>query len=195
MLSKSSHGPSRSRTTPIRVHGEGLPAHGGGEEPKGNVYKMSLNSRNLVDDYGEGGLAPEIGDLRDLYYLQLQSTNLIEIPPEIGKLKNLEWLDLSNNALQNLPIQIGQLNDLWWLQLSNNDLERLPNQIGNLSQLEGLEIHNNFSLNGPIPMNLTSLDLYYFYFNGTGLCIPNNLRMQQWLEGIEHVQGTGEACR
>ena len=68
--------------------------------------------------------------------LLLNNIDIVKLPPEIGQLNNLEYLDIDNNRLENLPPEIGQLNNLQILRINNNHLESLPPEIGQLENLQ-----------------------------------------------------------
>jgi len=114
-------------------------------------------------------LPPEIGNLKNLEELHLQTNKLTSLPPEIGNLQSLRVLNLSNNKLtclsletdklqclesleelhlagnelKSLPPEIGNLKSLRILNLSNNKLTRLPPEIDKLQDLQSLDISNN----------------------------------------------------
>jgi hypothetical protein len=93
-------------------------------------------------------LPKEIGNLKQLTYLEIQGNGLSELPSEIGKLTQLEFLDVSYNDLTELPSEIGNLKNLKYLSVDANNLLKLPVEIVNLTNLERLEIGlgNNSSL-------------------------------------------------
>ncbi|XP_062985991.1 leucine-rich repeat-containing protein 40-like [Elgaria multicarinata webbii] len=85
----------------------------------------------------------EIGRLRNLTLLYLDSNNLREVPVEIGSLVKLERLTLSNNSLTSLPEEIGGLQRLRSLHLANNSLEALPAPLCQLRNLVFLDASDN----------------------------------------------------
>ncbi|XP_053101945.1 leucine-rich repeat protein soc-2 homolog [Hemicordylus capensis] len=85
----------------------------------------------------------EIGQLRNLTFLYLDSNNLKELPVEIGSLANLERLTLSNNSLISLPKEIRGLQRLRSLHLANNNLAELPASICQLRSLVFLDATDN----------------------------------------------------
>ena len=81
---------------------------------------LYLRGRNLT-----GEIPPELGNLKNLTYLDLQRNKLTgEIPPELGELVNLERLALAGNALiGSIPSELGRLANLWLLRLEGNNLD------------------------------------------------------------------------
>ena len=93
----------------------------------GLVYKMrfvyndpaNFNGNNL-----SGHLIPELGDLSELSFLEIQFSQLSgNIPEELGKLKHLYHLNLSYNQLSGeIPTSISQMTGLEYLVLYKNQL-------------------------------------------------------------------------
>jgi len=80
----------------------------------------------------------------NLTRLDLSNNRLTNAPQsQIGQLKELVYLDLSKNALTGLPAELGQLKKLETLNVSDNQLTGLPMELGNLTQLRTLDISNN----------------------------------------------------
>lgn len=99
------------------------------------VYKLRLH--NLTS------LPKEIGELKNLQYLNLEINSLTSLPKEIGELKNLQVLNLHYNSLTSLPKEIGNLKDLEGLYLSIGNLTSLPREIKNLKKLQNLNLGGN----------------------------------------------------
>ena len=103
---------------------------------------------NIIDS-----IPPEIGNLTNLTYLNLEDNELTcSIPPEIGNLTNLTYLDLGRNELAgSIPLEVGNLTNLATLYLNENQLTgSIPSEIGNLTNLEVLSLSSN-QLSGIIP--------------------------------------------
>jgi len=66
-----------------------------------------------------------------------------EIPIDIGNLKNLRVLELQSNYIKTLPDSICQLDRLEELNISRNRIEELPNSISFLSNLKSLVLFKN----------------------------------------------------
>lgn len=111
-----------------------------------------------------GGLPPEIGNLSNLTFLNLEFNHLSSLPPEIGNLSNLRHLDLWSNSLTSLPPEIGNLSSLRLLELADNNLTTLPPEIGDLSNLTVLRLMDNNLRSLPPEIgsltSLTYLDLW-----------------------------------
>jgi len=75
--------------------------------------------------------------------LNLNTSNLTELPPSIGFLSSLKKLSLWINRLKNIPESIGLLSSLKSLNLRVNYLKRLPNSIGSLESLKELDLYAN----------------------------------------------------
>ncbi|GAQ78093.1 L domain-like superfamily protein [Klebsormidium nitens] len=83
------------------------------------------------------------------------------IPPELGNLTNLVYLEIDKNNLSGpIPRELGTLTYLSRLGLSNNNLSgTIPAELGFLPYAS-LDLQNN-SLSGPIPPSLLYKYQYY----------------------------------
>lgn len=111
-------------------------------DENGEVIAIALRDKNL------NSIPVEIGQLTNLYHLDLATNNLTSLPAEIGQLTNLSFLNLGSNDLSTLPDEIWQLDQLNTLSFYNNNLTFIPAEIGQLVNLQLL----NLSVN-----NITSL--------------------------------------
>ncbi|KAJ3695592.1 hypothetical protein LUZ60_000969 [Juncus effusus] len=117
--------------------------------------QSSVVQINLGDSSLSGTLAPEIGQLSNLKYMEFNGNNLSgQIPREIGNLTELLSLDLySNNLGGQIPNTLGNLSSLRFLRLNNNSLSgSIPVSLTALSALQILDLSNN-NLNGEVPSN------------------------------------------
>jgi len=70
----------------------------------------------------------------------------------------------------------------------------IPEELGNLANLTQLILSSN-QFSGPLPQNLTNLDiLEFFWFTQTDLCEPADIAFQAWLASIDNLQSTGVIC-
>ena len=93
-----------------------------------------------------GSIPPEIGNLTNLTYLDLENNQLTgSIPSEIGNLTNLTYLDLGENQLTGeIPTELYNLTNLERLRVDNNQLfGEIPSEIGNLTNLNDLSLYGN----------------------------------------------------
>ena len=82
------------------------------------------------------------------------------------------------------------------IDLAANGLEGdLPLELGDLAALTELRLGNNPDLSGRLPYTLARLDeLSEFDYAGTGLCVPREDFLRDWLDGVAVHQGTGLDC-
>ncbi|MCY3944281.1 MAG: Ig-like domain-containing protein [Gemmatimonadetes bacterium] len=180
-----------------------IPRELGGLE---RLVELDLWGNNL-----SGPVPPELGSLARLLSLDLESNRLSgPIPSELGELSNLQWLYLSGNALTGpiprelnnlgalvslnlssnalsggIPPQLGRLSTLASLTLDNNDLTgSVPPELGGMSSLLEMSLTNNARMSGPLPVELTDLNLEALLAGGTDLCAPVEPRFQAWLRRV-----------
>lgn len=154
---------------------------------------MDLHKNKLV-----GNIPSELGQLSNLIHLTLDQNMLSgSIPAELGELTNLTILNLCcNNLTDSIPGELGNLTKLSGLILYGNKFEgNIPVEFGELTNLRELWINSNPHLKGPVPVNITSLQLLnLFYFNGTNLCELENDEYQAWRLNIDQYAGTDRIC-
>ena len=73
----------------------------------------------------------------------ISNRKIQDIPIEIGYLKNLKRLRLNSNYIKFLPVSICQLDKLEELDISRNCIEELPSSINLLSNLQTLVLFRN----------------------------------------------------
>lgn len=183
---------------------------------EGHVHQIFLEDNQLV-----GPIPPELGDLTELTWLQLNSNQLNgPIPPELGKLTQVTWLRLEFNELTGsippelanmaeldslyladnqltgpIPPELGNFPHLYKLNLSFTQLSGpIPPELANLSTLETLVVTGT-ALEGPLPSSFTSLEnLFYFHFLDTAICTPKDAEVQAWLQNITDLYSPEIAC-
>jgi Leucine-rich repeat (LRR) protein len=104
-----------------------------------NTAELELANNSALT----GEIPPEIGNLTNLTYLNLNGNQFTELPSEIGNLTNLTWLGLDFNQLTELPLEIGNLVNLTYLSLYNNHVREIPSEIGSLVNLTHLYLYGN----------------------------------------------------
>ncbi|XP_022733992.1 receptor kinase-like protein Xa21 [Durio zibethinus] len=107
----------------------------------------------------KGSIPGEIGNVSNLFYLNLDNNELTEsIPTTIGRLRNLQRLSLQGNKLEgSFPTELCNLKSLSYLYLTGNKLAgSIPACIGDLVSLRHLFLGSNKFANS-IPSTLTRL--------------------------------------
>lgn len=80
------------------------------------------------------------------------------------------------------------------LDVAGNGLAgRLPGSLGELTRLTELRIGDN-ALTGPLPLALSKLPLSEFHYADTELCVPDDERFRDWLNGLASHDGPGAQC-
>ncbi|KAF8377243.1 hypothetical protein HHK36_030617 [Tetracentron sinense] len=148
-----------------------------------SVIRVDLGNAML-----SGQLVPQLGQLKNLQYLELYSNNISgQIPSDLGNLTSLVSLDLYlNNFTGPIPETLGKLTKLRFLclleclatrnqdsRLNNNSLTgHIPMSLTNVSALQVLDLSNNF-LAGAVPDNGSfSLFTPISFANNLDLCGP-----------------------
>ncbi|XP_020702805.1 LRR receptor kinase BAK1 isoform X2 [Dendrobium catenatum] len=110
-----------------------------------SVIRVDLGNAAL-----SGTLVPQLGQLKNLQYLELYSNNISGlIPPELGNLTSLDSR-LNNNSLTGtIPTSLTNINALQVLDLSNNNLSGTVPSTGSFSLFTPVSFANNPLLCGP----------------------------------------------
>ena len=138
-----------------------------------NLRYLDLDTNQL-----SGSIPSELGNLRNLLVVQLYGNQLSgSIPPELGSLRNLEFLNLGDNRLSgSIPPELGGLRNLQRMLFHNNQLSgSLPDELGYLEGLSYVWVHNN-RLSGEIPAGLNVRISFKFCSNQITGSLPAHLR-------------------
>jgi len=103
----------------------------------GNVAGLVLHDMKIKS------LPDELGELKELKYLDLDNNLLDSLPESIGRLKSLEILCVAGNRLRSLPASIGNLENATYMDFEGNDLETVPEDIGRIQKLQTLKLARN----------------------------------------------------
>ncbi|XWS43752.1 hypothetical protein CRYUN_Cryun16bG0130900 [Craigia yunnanensis] len=145
-----------------------------------NVTKERVTGIDLENLGLVGTIAPHIGNLSFLNYLNLQNNSFLgNLPQEIGQLFRLRTLILGSNQIQGtIPSSLSLCTRLSYLDLSINRLEgTIPNEFGALSELQNVSLTQNF-LTGPIPSSFVN------HSSLTNLILSSNSLKGQIPEGL-----------
>ncbi|KAM3354490.1 hypothetical protein ACQJBY_025271 [Aegilops geniculata] len=131
-------------------------------------FHVTCNLDNSVTrvDLGNAGISgtliPQLGQLKNLQYLELYANNMSgPIPTALGNLTRLVSLDLYDNHLTGaIPSSLGAVETLRFLRLHGNKLAgSIPASLGRLTKLVELELQENM-LSGTVPPEILSLVLF-----------------------------------
>ncbi|KAK3138413.1 hypothetical protein QOZ80_5AG0368680 [Eleusine coracana subsp. coracana] len=146
------------------------------------VTQLQLRNLSL-----SGRLAPELGTLEKLQYMELAGNNFEgPIPPEYGNLTSLVAMDLFNNKLSGpIPSTIGNLKLLVFLRIDHNRLSGpIPAELAALLALAEADFSNN-DLCGTIPTGGA-------FQNFPAKSFDNNPRLIR--PGMEGTDADGSSC-
>ncbi|CAI9114806.1 OLC1v1015608C1 [Oldenlandia corymbosa var. corymbosa] len=151
---------------------------------------INLVSLGLGDnDYDEGEVPANLGNLKNLTWLYLAGSNLIgAIPDSIFELQALGTLDMCRNKIiGDFPRSINKLRNLWKIELYQNNLTgQLPLELAELSHLQEFDISLN-QMHGTIPPeigNLKYLTVFHLHINNFSGEFPPGFGDMQHLNGL-----------
>lgn len=125
-----------------------------------------------------------IAPLKHLKELDLQGSQLSEMPKDISQLSKLQFLYLHDNNISEVPESIGFLGDLIWLDLERNNIKVLPAEIGRLKNLHRLNL--SFNQLSMLPVEIEQLSkLQSLYLDGNRFSTPERQRIQNALPKTE----------
>lgn len=108
------------------------------------VYRLNLKR------YNQSVIPPEIGKLKNLVKLEINSNQLRNLPPELSKLKKLQYLDLTYSRYMdmNRAAEIySKCHKLTYLILADNQIRQLPVHISRLKNLKYIDLSFNKGIN------------------------------------------------
>lgn len=129
-------------------------------EPLGEVddlYLVELGITNLPE---------RITDLFRLKCLELTNNYLTALPTHMSSLKHLELLNISHNLFTELPLSLCNLSRLDVLFANENQIEYLPEELGNINSLRILYLDGNLLQTVPSSLcNLNKLEVLDLRYN------------------------------
>lgn len=109
---------------------------------------------------------------------------------------NATGWDDGSSAGSRYGIRVNSDGRVTGIDLSSNALAgELPLELGDLALLEELRLDANPDLSGRLPYSLTRLEtLAELRYAETGLCVPTEEFLREWLKGVTVHEGTGVDC-
>jgi len=118
-----------------------------------NLRVLYLGANKLVN-------LPDLGNLTNLFELDLSENQLVSLPKGIGKMISLESLDVSGNMITSLHPGIGNLRRLTSLNCRANQLNLLPAELLRLKNLVSVNLNQNPFINLAQAAQLQDLTVY-----------------------------------
>jgi len=113
-----------------------------------NLKKMEIWGAH----FKSGELPPQIGDFKNLEYLELVSCGLTNLPPEFKKLKNLKSLNMRGLVMTTFPEVVCEMEGLESLTF-NQHIISLPDNFLNLKALKVLNFSQAFNKGTTSPVD------------------------------------------
>ena len=119
--------------------------------------------------------------------------NLYKAANGDGWVRSDGWLEDENLGRWH-GVQIDSIGRVSSLDLSGNGLSgSVPDALGFLANLKLLRLGNN-ALTGRLPLSLAGVPLEEFDYDGTSICMPDDVGFRGWVNGIPRHSGTGVQC-
>lgn len=114
------------------------------------IFWCTIERRNInriqnlfIYNLGISQLPSEIGQCKNLTYLNLKGNRLTNLPDSLCDLENLCQLDATHNKIKKLPNGMERLTALVTLNLQNNRLKSLHDGVGRIRNLCKLNLEDN----------------------------------------------------
>jgi Leucine-rich repeat (LRR) protein len=105
--------------------------------PLGGLVQLNLNASNIQQ------LPDVFGKMRFLQELHLAENKLEQIPHSIMRLKNLTVLDVAHNRLLSISSAVGRLRSVTEMNFAANSLEEIPKELGEAQTLRKIDFSSN----------------------------------------------------
>lgn len=94
-----------------------------------------------------------IGNLCHLEFLEVNNSELVEIPKSIHKMKKLQNLIFTNNKISSISLELFSLHELRYVRLGNNKITSIPEEISEMEKLYSIYLNDNQIEEIPISMS------------------------------------------
>ncbi len=110
------------------------------EIPSEIFHCKKLKRLDLLKAFDLKKLPENIGELKELEYIDVALTSIENIPESIGNLKNLKYFYGSATSIASIPESIGNCEGLIILDLHSTDIKKIPESVTNLKNLKSLDL-------------------------------------------------------
>ena len=110
------------------------------EIPSEIFYCKKLKRLNLLKAFNLKKIPENIGELKELEYINVALTSIENIPESIGNLKNLKYFYAFATSIVSVPESIGNCEGLIILDLHSTDIMKIPDSVTKLKNLKSLDL-------------------------------------------------------